>query len=144
MFALLVITPGIVATTYILLLALLRATQDTTEPPSVNDAIPFITPVWKMFFEERIRDNTNPARDQYNMPIHTLRLPGSRVYVINSPTLLKAAQSQLRALSSTALQCDIAAKIPIWRGYTLRFQNVAKPASIYSEAVVIFERLGPT
>lgn len=48
MFSIFPIIAGTLAATYILLLALLRLTQDKTEPPSINDAIPFITPVVSM------------------------------------------------------------------------------------------------
>ncbi|KAF2680902.1 cytochrome P450 [Lentithecium fluviatile CBS 122367] len=38
-------------------------------------------------------------RDQSNLPIYTLRLPGSRIYVVNSPSLISAVQRQYKALS---------------------------------------------
>ncbi|KAI0007879.1 cytochrome P450 [Xylariaceae sp. FL0662B] len=109
MFSIFPIIAGTVAATYILLLALLRFTQDATEPPSVNDAFPFITPVLSMLSKGTRLHRL--MRDQYNLPIHTLRLPGSRLYVINSPPLLTSAQSQIRTLSFTAIQSGIAANI---------------------------------
>ncbi|KAI2469102.1 cytochrome P450 [Annulohypoxylon bovei var. microspora] len=109
MFSVFSIIAGIVAATYILLLALLRFTQDATEPPSVNDAFPFITPVLSMLSKGTRLHRL--MRDQYNLPIYTLRLPGSRLYVINAPPLLTSAQSQIRTLSFTAIQSDIAANI---------------------------------
>lgn len=39
---------GIAAATYALLVALLRFTQDATEPTSIGDAIPFVTPIINM------------------------------------------------------------------------------------------------
>lgn len=77
MFSIFPIIAGTVAATYILLLALLRFTQDEAEPPSVNDAIPFITPVVSMLSEGTRLHRL--MRDQYDPPIHTLRLPGSRI-----------------------------------------------------------------
>ncbi|KAI1870665.1 uncharacterized protein JN550_005208 [Neoarthrinium moseri] len=103
------IVAGTVAATYIILLLLLRLTQDVTEPPSVNDAIPFITPVFSMLSKGTGLHRV--LRDQYNLPIHTLRLPGSRIYVINSMHLLTSAQSQFRTLSFTAIQSGIVANI---------------------------------
>lgn len=51
------------------------------------------------------------ARDQHNMPIYTLRMPGSRIYVINSTSLITSVQSQIRSLSFTAIEANIAANI---------------------------------
>jgi hypothetical protein len=42
------IAVGLLATTYILLVAALRLTQDAAEPSSISDAIPFITPLLNM------------------------------------------------------------------------------------------------
>ncbi|KAK8103017.1 cytochrome P450 [Apiospora sp. TS-2023a] len=41
-------------------------------------------------------------RDRYKLPIYTLRLPGMRVYVVNSRPLITAIQGQFRTLSFTA------------------------------------------
>lgn len=51
------------------------------------------------------------SRDKFNLPIYTLRLPGSRMYVVNSPQLLTAIQAQFRALSFTAIEANIAANL---------------------------------
>lgn len=42
------IAAGIAAATYVLLIALLRFTQDAKEPTSISDSIPFITPIINM------------------------------------------------------------------------------------------------
>lgn len=39
---------GIAATTYVLLVALLRFTQDVKEPTSISDGISFVTPIINM------------------------------------------------------------------------------------------------
>jgi hypothetical protein len=39
------------------------------------------------------------SRDKYRLPIYTLRLPGSRLYVVNSPSLISAVQKQHKALA---------------------------------------------
>lgn len=39
---------GIAAATYVLLVALLRFTQDAKEPASICDTIPFVTPIINM------------------------------------------------------------------------------------------------
>lgn len=55
--------------------------------------------------------SNDDSRDKYNLPIYTLRLPGSRMYVVNSPQLITAIQAQFRALSFTAIEADIGAKL---------------------------------
>lgn len=39
---------GVAVATYVLLVALLRFTQDAKEPVSISDAIPFVTPIVNM------------------------------------------------------------------------------------------------
>lgn len=39
---------GVAAATYVLLVALLRFTQDAKEPTSISDTIPFVTPIINM------------------------------------------------------------------------------------------------
>lgn len=46
--SLLALAVGIAAATYILLVSLLRLTQDVKEPTSINDTIPFVTPIINM------------------------------------------------------------------------------------------------
>lgn len=48
MSSILVNAVGIAAVTYILLVALLRFTQDAKEPASIGDTIPFVTPLINM------------------------------------------------------------------------------------------------
>lgn len=61
--------------------------------------------------KERSDDNNADGRDKYNLPIYTLRLPGSRIYVVNSPPLLTSIQAQFRTLSFTAIEANIAANL---------------------------------
>ncbi|KAI0382382.1 cytochrome P450 [Hypomontagnella monticulosa] len=100
---------GLAAATYIFLLSLLRITQDAREPPSIGNTIPFVTPIWNMISKgvhfHRL------MRDGYNLPIYTLRMPGSRIYVINSTPLITSIQSQFRTLSFTAVEASIAANV---------------------------------
>ncbi|KAI1503392.1 cytochrome P450 [Biscogniauxia marginata] len=87
---------GVVAATYLFLLALLRLTQEAKEPPSISNTIPFITPILKMVSKGLI---------------YTLRMPGSRIYVINSAPLITSVQSQFRTLSFTTIEVNIAANV---------------------------------
>lgn len=45
-------------------------------------------------------------RDTYRLPIHTLRLPFSRIYVVNSTELIPALQKQWRFVSFTAISAN--------------------------------------
>ncbi|XXH00830.1 hypothetical protein Hte_007181 [Hypoxylon texense] len=104
-----VLAVGIAGATYVFLLSLLRLTQDAREPPSIANDIPFVTPILTMVSKgvhfHRL------MRDKYNLPIYTLRMPGSRIYVINSAPLITSVQSQFRALSFTAIEASIAANV---------------------------------
>ncbi|EAT85804.2 hypothetical protein SNOG_07153 [Parastagonospora nodorum SN15] len=50
-------------------------------------------------------------RDKFNLPIYTLRLPGSRIYVVNSPALMSAVQKQYKALAFMPLVADASVKV---------------------------------
>ncbi|GAP85101.1 putative cytochrome p450 oxidoreductase [Rosellinia necatrix] len=100
------IIAGIV-TTYIFLAALLRLTQDKDEPPVIKTSIPFISPVIGM-----IQGNSNfynQMRTKYpHLPIYTLRLPGTRLYIINSPDLIPLVQRQHRIFSFAPVEARAA------------------------------------
>ncbi|KAI1373372.1 cytochrome P450 [Hypoxylon crocopeplum] len=87
---------GIVAT-YTFFWALLRLTQDAKEPVLVSTSIPFLSPIfgmirWNMSFY-------NHMKDKYpQIPIYTLRLPGTRLYIVNSTALIPVIQRQWRTL----------------------------------------------
>ncbi|KAK3326670.1 cytochrome P450 [Apodospora peruviana] len=85
------------AATYLFLLVLLHLTQDAREPPAILTEIPFLGPLVGMIREKSrfyIR-----LRDTYNLPIYTLRLPFSRIYVVNATELIPALQKQWRLVS---------------------------------------------
>ncbi|KAI0972458.1 cytochrome P450 [Xylaria arbuscula] len=109
MLSFLQIAAGGFAATYIFLLAALRLSQDAEEPPSICDTIPFITPVIDMVSKGVSFHRL--MRDKYNFPIYTLRLPGLRLYVVNSPPLITAIQNQYRTLSFTALEGKVAVNV---------------------------------
>lgn len=46
--------------------------------------------------ESRAWADTLCCRDKYNLPIYTLRLPGQRIYVVNSLSLIPLAQRQIK------------------------------------------------
>lgn len=50
-------------------------------------------------------------RDRYKLPIYTLRIPGSRIYVVNSPSLISAVQRQYKALAFMPLVAKASVKV---------------------------------
>lgn len=93
------------AATYVLSgTLLLHWTQGAHEPPvvsTVSPLLPFLGPVIAMarhraWFHTRVRD-------KLNLPIYTLRLPGARLYVVNSPRLVPAVQKLHKTLSFAAV-----------------------------------------
>jgi len=55
--------------------------------------------------------NSETRRNKHNLPIYTLRLPGSRLYVVNSPSLISAVQKQHKALAFMPLVADASVKV---------------------------------
>lgn len=106
-------------TIYVFLRFLLSYTHRETEPPTVATEIPFLSPMIgmaktaKFYIELRwvscdwARDlllgSVSPS-DKYNLPIYTLRLPGSRIYVINSINLIPAVERQVRVLDFAPIE----------------------------------------
>ncbi|KAI0023091.1 cytochrome P450 [Xylariomycetidae sp. FL0641] len=74
----------VLATTYILLHAALRLTQDASEPPSIADSIPFITPILNMAMKGE--SFHRQMRDEHNLPIYTLRMPATNVIGVSKAT----------------------------------------------------------
>ncbi|TGJ78225.1 hypothetical protein E0Z10_g10538 [Xylaria hypoxylon] len=93
---------GAVATIYIFLQALLHLTQDAKEPPVMATTIPFVSPILGM--KKRNSRYYNYLRDKYSVPIFTLRLPFTRLYIITSTPLILAVQRQFRTLSFSPVQ----------------------------------------
>ncbi|KAK4171531.1 putative 25-hydroxycholesterol 7-alpha-hydroxylase [Triangularia setosa] len=88
---------GSFAATYLFLYAFLHLTQDAKEPPLAATAVPFLSPLvglvkWSMGFYTHMRDKYK------NLPIYTLRLPGIRLYIVNSTHLIPVVQRQWRIL----------------------------------------------
>jgi len=99
------VVAAVLVGTYVFLRALLHLTQDPREPPSIANGIPFISPILGM--TSRKAKFYTEMRDKYKLPIYTLRMPGSRIYVVNSTSLIPVVQRQHRALSFTALEANI-------------------------------------
>ncbi|KAK2612672.1 hypothetical protein QQS21_001289 [Conoideocrella luteorostrata] len=92
---------------YVFFFALLHLTQDKSEPPVVSRSIPFVSPLlgmvrWGMDYYSHMR------RRHLGLPIYTLRLPGTRIYVVNSLDLIHAVQRQWRTLIFAPIQVKAA------------------------------------
>ncbi|KAK4207591.1 cholesterol 7-alpha-monooxygenase [Rhypophila decipiens] len=85
------------AALYIFLCTLLHLTQDKNEPRMVETTIPFLSPILGM--AARKGDFYPYMRKKYKLPIYTLRMPGTKLYIINSTALLSVVQRQHRTLS---------------------------------------------
>ncbi|KAI0202880.1 cytochrome P450 [Astrocystis sublimbata] len=90
--------------TYLFLRFLLTFTQDAREPPSIANDVPFMSPLIGMIREKsqfylRLRDTSK-------LPIYTLRLPFTRIYIVNSTDLIPSLQKQWRTISFAAIAAD--------------------------------------
>ncbi|KAI9154840.1 Cytochrome P463 monooxygenase [Paramyrothecium foliicola] len=100
---------GTLGVVYAFLVALLRLTQDAREPPTLATTIPFISSAvglgsgTQKFFVK--------LRDKYNYPIYTLRLPGSRIYVVNSLPLIQSIQRQIKSIAFSPMEARAAENV---------------------------------
>ncbi|KUI64580.1 25-hydroxycholesterol 7-alpha-hydroxylase [Cytospora mali] len=95
---------GGLAATYFFLLCLLHLTQDAREPPAIVTGIPFFGPIVGL-----VREKSQfylRLRDTYGLPIYTLRLPFSRMYIVNATELIPVLQKQWRTVSFAAIAAD--------------------------------------
>ncbi|KAG8163072.1 hypothetical protein KVR01_007550 [Diaporthe batatas] len=102
--SILLVVLGSFTAVYVFLRLVLYLTQDRREPPAILTGIPFIGPLVGMIRERS--DFHVRLRDTYKLPIHTLRLPFSRIYVVNSRELIPALQKQYRSISFAAISAD--------------------------------------
>ncbi|PVH95037.1 cytochrome P450 [Periconia macrospinosa] len=93
----------LLVTVYLALLVHLRVvTQDPREPPLVETRLPYITPLLNLVnarYFSRIRRSKHP-----DLPIYTLRLPGTRIYVLNSTKLVASTQRHPKNFTFQAIQ----------------------------------------
>ncbi|KAI0388634.1 cytochrome P450 [Xylariaceae sp. FL0594] len=100
---------GVVIATYVFFHALLHVTHDSREPPLVATSIPYIRPILGMLRQSSRYHNY--LRDKYSVPIFTLRLPFTRLYIATSASLIPAVQRQYRTLSFYPVQNRVIAKL---------------------------------
>lgn len=54
---------------------------------------------------------TNFDSNKYQLPIYTIHLPGSRLYIVNSPALIPAVQKQAKVLSFPPIEAAAAKNV---------------------------------
>ncbi|KAI9158140.1 Cytochrome P450 monooxygenase nodJ [Paramyrothecium foliicola] len=95
------------AVTYIFLRAVAYMLEDPREPKTITGTVPFISPLLGLLIEKSgfyIR-----MRDKYNLPIYTLRMPGSPIYVANSLALCQRIDRHILTVAFSPIQiraCD--------------------------------------
>ncbi|KAF7867294.1 hypothetical protein EAF04_005377 [Stromatinia cepivora] len=109
MTSMLALVLGSLAATYVFFLALLRFTQASKEPPAIEITIPFITPLLGSI--SGMQKYAVKLRDKYGLPIYTLRMPGQRIYVINSLSLIPPLQRELKTIAFAPIEAQAAATV---------------------------------
>ncbi|KAK8019082.1 cytochrome P450 [Apiospora arundinis] len=116
---------GVLGATYAFFAILLRLTQHSQEPPAVAKTIPFISPLfgfihgmpnllvnlsqmWYQCREGTVSHHLFRCRDRYDLPIYTLRMPGHRVYVVNSLSLIPQVQRQIKTIAFAPIEAQAA------------------------------------
>jgi hypothetical protein len=118
---------GSLAATYMFLRFLLAYTHDDNEPKALATSIPFLSPLLGMskkgkfytglryvFLHELAHSAVPPNigySDKYGLPIYTLRLPGSRIYIVNATNLIPAVQRQTRILDFAPVEARAAINV---------------------------------
>ncbi|KAF7950961.1 uncharacterized protein EAE97_002513 [Botrytis byssoidea] len=96
-----IVATGVIAV-YGFLHALLHYTQDESEPPLISTSLPFIGTMIQLS-----RKKTKfyiELRNKHDLPIYTLRIPGARLYVVNSMSLIPVVQRQYKDLAFPPLE----------------------------------------
>ncbi|OJD13380.1 hypothetical protein ACJ73_09208 [Blastomyces percursus] len=102
----LVLALGIVLGAYVFLSALLHLTQDAKEPPMIETSIPFVSPLFGLI--SGMQKFVVELRDKYNLPIYTLRIPGKRIYIVNSPSLIPQLQRLIKTVAFVPVEAQAA------------------------------------
>ncbi|KAF2796913.1 cytochrome P450 [Melanomma pulvis-pyrius CBS 109.77] len=121
--AILVIGMLTCAVIYLGLHLLLYATQDKREPRPLGTSIPFLSPIFAVI-NDKVKYLVK-LRDEYQLPIYTLRLPFSRLYIVNKPSLIQAVQRQASALSFGPVGRDFGF---LFSGLTKASQDILRKA----------------
>ncbi|KAF2732501.1 cytochrome P450 [Polyplosphaeria fusca] len=74
-----------------------RETHDEREPPPVSSSFPYLGPSIGLLLRK-----SNYLVDlftRYQQPIYTIRMPFTRLYVVNHPSLISASQRQINSIA---------------------------------------------
>ncbi|KAI0806442.1 cytochrome P450 [Xylaria sp. FL0064] len=91
---------------YAFLRVLLHITQDAREPQAIDTLVPFMSPIMNM-----IMRGSTYFKSRSSVPIYTLRLPGARLYIVNSTALIPFVQRKAPTISFTPILIKVAAGI---------------------------------
>ncbi|KAI1439191.1 cytochrome P450 [Xylaria sp. CBS 124048] len=91
---------------YALLWVSLQSTQDAREPRAMDTSIPFISPLINM-----VMRGSTYFQSRSSEPIYTLRLPGARLYIVNSTSLIPPVQRKSQTISFAPILVQVAAGI---------------------------------
>lgn len=108
---------------YLSLHLLLHATQDKREPRPLGTSIPFLSPIFAVV-NDKVKYLVK-LRNEYQLPICTLRLPFSRLYIVNQPSLIQAVQRHASALSFGPVGRDFGF---LFSGLTKASQDILRKA----------------
>ncbi|KAH7304032.1 cytochrome P450 [Stachybotrys elegans] len=97
---------GIGLALYALSRAILVFTQNGQEPPTLDASIPFISPIVNM-----ARKGINYFILQADLPIYTIRMPWTRIYIVNSTSLIPVVQRQVHSISFAPILVRVAANL---------------------------------
>ncbi|KAI0859749.1 cytochrome P450 [Xylaria cubensis] len=138
---------GLIAATYGFLRSIIWLTHDAQEPPVLVEGLPFISPAIGMMVEKQ-NMFTRLWRENRH-PIYTLRLPGKRIYVVNSLPLYQVIQHNADILSLDVVNAHIADKI-IGRGVSTvgsslvqDFSSPAKDGAVWGLRKTIYPLIFP-
>jgi hypothetical protein len=108
---------------YLVLVVLLHATQNKREPRPIVTSFPFFGPIiggikYKVEYVRKLRD-------EHQLPICTLRLPFSRIYIVNTPALIQAVHRQANSISFNPVGRDFGF---LFSGLEQKSQDMLKKA----------------
>ncbi|KAH9883502.1 cytochrome P450 [Xylariomycetidae sp. FL2044] len=98
--------------TNILLATLSYFTQHKGEPPALETAVPFFSPMsgslpgMQKFVLKLRSDASFASTRQTQVSIYALRMPGQRIYVVNSLALTKLLQRQIKTIAFAPIEAE--------------------------------------
>jgi hypothetical protein len=118
---------------YLSLQLLLHYTHDDREPKPVSTTLPFISPILGMVRKKL--DYYVELRDSSKLSIYTLRVPFSRLYIVNSPSLISAVQRQHRTLAFWPLAIKAAANVGRFSNATMEVLSTNGYGDTFHDAI---------